>query len=372
MTARRLALTLLLGATAIGGIGALGARALLHRAPVRDALIRRAIDRNLATAAARRAMLDDKTLRVLLCGTASPMPNRERAGPCAAILAGGRIWLVDAGGGGWRNLMLWQFPGDRLAAVLLTHFHSDHIQDLGEVNLQSWVAGRTAPLRVFGGPGVERVAAGFTEAYALDATYRVAHHGADYLPPAAARLDPHAVTSAGGAVLHEGETVTVLAEDGVKIEAIGVNHAPVSPAYAYRFTYGGRSVTVSGDTKASPAFATAAAGTDVLVHEAQEPGAVAAARDAMAANSQPRLAKLLTDIQTYHASPADAARIANAANARLLVLTHLTPPLPGFIGRPAFLDGAMAERPTGTVLGADGMLIALPPNTETVSVGAVD
>lgn len=367
MTVRRLALALL-GATAIAGLGALGARALLHQAPVQSAIIRRAINHNLATATARRALLDEKTLRVLLCGTASPMPNRERAGPCAAILAGGHLYLVDAGGGGWRNIMLWQLPGQRLAAVLLTHFHSDHIGDLGEVNLQSWVAGRTTPLRVFGGPGIDRVAAGFTEAYALDTTYRVAHHGADYLPQAAARLEPHTVASSGGAILHEGETTTVLEEDGMKIEAIGVNHAPVSPAYAYRFTYGGRSVTISGDTKASPAFATAAAGTDVLVHEAQEPNAVTAARDEMAATGQPRLAKLLTDIQSYHSTPADAARIANAAGARLLVMTHLTPPLPGFLATPAFLDGAAAVRPTGTLLGADGMLISLPPGGEDIAV----
>ena len=46
-----------------------------------------------------------------------------------------------------------------LAGVLLTHFHSDHITDLGEFNLQTWGAGRPGPLQVFGPEGIERLVA---------------------------------------------------------------------------------------------------------------------------------------------------------------------------------------------------------------------
>jgi ribonuclease Z len=68
----------------------------------------------------------------------------------------------------------------------LPHFHSDHIGDLGEFNMNTWAMGRPGPLRVYGPPGVERVVAGFAEAYALDTQYRIAHHGTEFLPKAAA------------------------------------------------------------------------------------------------------------------------------------------------------------------------------------------
>src|SRR6185369_2133295 len=105
-----------------------------------------------------------------------------------AVFAAGRFWVVDTGPGSWNRLALERVDGKRIGAILLTHFHSDHIGDLGEFNLQTWGAGRPDPLRVFGPPGVERVVTGFQEAYALDTEYRIAHHGADFLSPKINRM----------------------------------------------------------------------------------------------------------------------------------------------------------------------------------------
>ncbi len=132
-----------------------------------------------------------------------------------AVFAAGRFWVVDTGPGAWNRLALWQVDGRNIAGILLTHFHSDHIGELGEFNLQTWAAGRSGPLRVFGPPGVERVVAGFTEAYALDSGYRIAHHGAQLLPPDVGRMEPRAIAGpADGA----GPTV-VVSEGGLVITA---------------------------------------------------------------------------------------------------------------------------------------------------------
>ena len=183
-------------------------------------------------------------LSVLLCGTGSPLPDRDRAGPCAIVAAGKRLYVIDVGIGSVRNMLSWRLPLEDVAGVLLTHFHSDHIPELGEIRLQTWVAGRKHHLPVYGPPGVETVVAGFEQAYALDTKYRVEHHGADFLPPDAAPMEAHAVT-----IPEDATTAVVLDQDGLKITAIRVHHGPVKPAYGYRFDYHGRSVVISGDTE---------------------------------------------------------------------------------------------------------------------------
>src|SRR5690349_9642467 len=155
--------------------------AIAARVPsVQDLVVRKMIARRMSRPPTQ--LLADDALRVLLCGTASPLPHPTRAKACVAVFAGGRFWIVDTGPGSWNNLAQWQVDGRNIAGVLYTHFHSDHIGELGEFNLQTWAAGRPAPLAVYGPPGVERVVAGFTEAYALDTGYRIAHHGAALLP----------------------------------------------------------------------------------------------------------------------------------------------------------------------------------------------
>ena len=79
--------------------------------------------------------------------------------------------MVDTGPESWKVLALMGFSGQRIAAVLLTHFHSDHFGDLGEFRLQTWIAGRKAPLSVYGGPGVDQIVAGFNLVYALYDAY---------------------------------------------------------------------------------------------------------------------------------------------------------------------------------------------------------
>ncbi len=367
-TRRRLLLALIVLLLGLGGAEYLA----LDRPEIQAMITRAAVKRAIAKSAAQRAMVEAKELRVVLCGTASPLPNRDRAGPCAAILASGKIYLVDVGGGGMRNLQLWGLPPDRIAGVFLTHFHSDHIEDLGEVNLQSWGLGRPSPLPVYGGPGVETVVSGFQSAYSQDEEYRIAHHGSALMVPDNFDMVPNRVAHPDGSGLAEGETQKVFEQDGLTVTAIGVNHTPVKPAYGYRFDYAGRSVVVSGDTKLSPGLAIAAKGTDVLVHEAQDQELLAVIHEEMAAAGNARLAKITGDIPSYHTSPVEAAGIANQAGAKLLVLTHLTPPIPGWLAAHAFLDGVSAVRPNGTLVGHDGLMVSLPPDSTAVEVTDLD
>ena len=116
-------------------------------------------------------------MRIAVCGSSAPGPSASRAKACVAVFAAGKFYVVDTGPESVESLVLWGIPLQSIGGVLLTHFHSDHIGDLGELQLQTWAAGRPAPLAVYGGPGVEQVVAGFNQAYRPDQGYRTTHHG---------------------------------------------------------------------------------------------------------------------------------------------------------------------------------------------------
>jgi ribonuclease Z len=351
----------LIGLVVVGMV----AVAVLTRIPaVQDAILARAVPRLVGKTADH--LFADDALRIVICGSSAPLPHPTRAKACVAVFAAGRFWVVDTGPQSWNRLALLRVDGKRIGGVFFTHFHSDHIGELGEFNLQTWAAGRPEPLKVYGPPGVERVGNGFQEAYALDTGYRVAHHGADFLPPEREKMVPIAVDAPPDAA-----PVTVLEDGGLKITAFAVDHRPVVPAYGYRFEYKGRSVVVSGDTAKNANLIAAAKGADVLVHEAQSNDLIGQIETATKALGRDRAAKIMHDIPSYHTTPVQAAEVANEAGVKLLVLWHLNPPPPNAFIERVFTRGIDAIRPTGWMLGDDGTLVELPASGSTVTVGAL-
>lgn len=301
------------------------------------------------------AMLSDGQLHVVMCGTGSPLADANRASACVAVVAGGEVVLIDAGPGSWRQAALNKLPAQNLSAILLTHFHSDHIGDLGEAITQSWIAGRAKPLDVYGPPGVDKVVAGFAQAYSLDVEYRVVHHADQMMPRAAA-----------GAVAREvklkiaDEAATVFDRNGLKVTAFKVEHDPVKPAYGYRLDYHGRSVVISGDTIKSTNLAKHAAGADLLIHEVLAKDVMSFAANNLERVGDKRRAKLSRDILTYHASPADAAEVAATAKVETLVFTHMVPPINPPVTEQMFLRGVADIFKGNVVIAKDGLRFDLP------------
>lgn len=339
---------------------------LLQLPAVQDRIIAKVIRQNIDNTAAQ-ALFKDDAMRLLVCGSASPLPHKSRARPCLAVIAGGKAYIVDTGAGSWNTLAMRRFPGEHVAAVLYTHFHSDHISELGEFNLQTWAAGRPGPLPVYGPEGVARVVAGFTEAYALDQGYRIAHHGAQLLSPDRWPMIPHTLTLPA-----DGAMTTAFEDGALKVSVFGVHHNPVEPAVGYRFDYKGRSLVISGDTTKDPRMVTAATGADVLVHEAQSQRIVAEMKVAAAELGRPGIAKIFADIPSYHTDPLEAAEIANAAGVPLLLLYHLTPPPPNRFAEQVFLRGMKEVRAQGVAMARDGTLITLPLAGGAPVVGSFD
>ncbi len=324
---------------------------IVPRVPaVQDILFEGALDKAIGRPSAE--LFDGDGLKVFFCGTGSPLPSKVRAQTCTAIFAGDKFFLVDAGTGSWENIAAAGIPGARLGAILLTHLHSDHIGDLSEANLGSWVGGRPEPLRVYGPSGLNGVIAGENEAYAADNSYRTAHHGEDVAPTATAGMV--------ALVFNADEPIVVYDAGGMKVTAFEVEHAPVAGAVGYRFDYKGRSIVISGDTAYSETLIENAKAADLLIHEAQANHMVAkmqaAAEKAGAANS----AKIFADIPTYHTTPEEAARAANKAGVDWLVLTHLTPAPDNRMARRIFMRGVSKVRGRHVKLADDGLFIELP------------
>jgi len=358
-----------------------GAAATIWFVPsVQDRIVKRGM-----VAAFTRAnalpFLTDKALHVLLCGTGSPMPDMNRAGACTAIIAGGRVVIIDAGPGSWARLAAASVPGAKIDTLLLTHLHSDHIGELGEIATQSWLGGRNVPLQVYGPPapepsrrvtnaegdvlgsgGTEAVVKAFAEAYNADADFRIAQ-GHDLVPTEAARMIGHDVARPGAE-----EAVTVYDQDGLKISAFLVDHDPVEPAYGYRIEYGGRVAVVSGDTKKVPNMVRFARGADLLVHEALAPAMVEMLAAALDQTGNQRAGTMARQVIAYHTTPVEAAEIAKEAGVKLLVLTHEVPPLRNALMRKMFMRDVRGARGDGdTILGYEGLMISLPSDSQALT-----
>lgn len=351
------------GHTATLALVGIAALALLACGPVALRVMR---------AGAERAMSSDPVadlpdgLHVALCGAGGPLPDAKRSGACVAVVAGSSMFVVDAGSGGARNLqspdLNWR-PG-HIRALFLTHFHSDHIDGLGEMGMLRWVGGsHREPLPVYGPEGVVDVVEGFQRAYRHDFRYRTAHHGEAVVPSSGAGFEARPFDAPP-----PGESLVLFERDGVRISAFRVEHEPVSPAVGYRFDYGGRSLLVSGDTSRSESLLAAAKGVDLIVHEALSPKLVGLMTEVATETGQDALAKITRDILDYHASPVEAAEIAEAAGADHLLFYHVVPPLPLPGLASVWLEGVSDVYSGDVTLGVDGTILSLPSDNDDIDV----
>jgi ribonuclease Z len=358
-----------IGLGVAAGVIALAMSALLNSTVEQRIFDRAALE---MTARVNNAPLADDALRVGICGSSAPLPSAARAKACVAVFAGGRMWIVDAGPESTENLVLWRVPLGKVGGVLLTHFHSDHIGDLGELQLQTWVSGRAEPLAVYGGPGVEEVVEGFNRAYRLDQGYRTRHHGEKVMPSATWGMVAHTVELDGPPTPALDRTAAVLDEGGLRITAIEVNHAPIAPAYAYRFDYKGRSVVVTGDLKNHPPLVHSAKGADLLVSEAIAPRMTRSLGAAARSIGSDRTAAVMHDIEDYHITPEQAAVLANEAGVKLLAFYHLLPAPDGFLARRLFAHGVAEVRRGDWTIADDGSLYTLPLGSDEVRIGRIN
>ena len=246
--------------------------------------------------------------RLILLGTAGgPTPKRTRSGPAQVILAGDSAYVVDCGDGVARQAVLAGVPFNALRHIFITHHHSDHNADYGNLLLLFWASGLAHRVDSWGPPPLERITELFLEMSKPDIDVRVVDEGR---PPLGQLIHPHEIQQPG----------FVMEDENLRVTSALVHHPMVPVAYAYRFDAPDRSIVISGDTTKSDALVQLAQGADVLVHEAFYPDAVEKIVVGRA-NAEPLRQHLLAS----HTSAEDCGRVAAAAGVKTLVLSHFVP-----------------------------------------------
>jgi ribonuclease BN (tRNA processing enzyme) len=294
--------------------------------------------------------------RLLLLGTAGgPIPRLERSQPASAIIAGGRVYLIDAGDGVLRQMAAKHLRPGAVKALFLTHHHIDHIADVPALMIDRWLLGNEPALDVYGPPGSAALVAGTLSAFRPVELAPVTIGG----PPKPAL----AAAAIGHDLSPELKQPRLVYEDGnVRVLAIGVDHyhypagsaeARASHSYAYRVEAGGKVFVFSGDTGPSEQLVTLAKGADYLICEVIDIAKVEALVRSYPGFNAEQIPALMSHMTADHLTGDQIGELAAAAGVKTVVLTHFSPGIDGENNRDSYAAGIAKHFGGQVVLGRD-------------------
>ena len=265
---------------------------------------------------------------IVLTGTGSPIPDANRAGPSTLVKAGDTHILVDAGRGVVMRMTGGGSMPPFLAAVLITHLHSDHVCALNDVITTHWVMTQgNATLPIYGPKGINQFVERQLHALEPDVGYRIDHHDELTEGP---KVD---VTE-----LEPGDSFTV---GNVSVTTAATEHSPVKPTIGFRLEHEGATAALVGDTIPCD-------GVDALAQDADVYVQTVIRRDIV----QMIPNEMLQDILDYHSGVVEAAKTAARVGAKRLAFTHMVPaPTPDQY--PEWIDRAAEHYDGEIVIGDD-------------------
>jgi ribonuclease Z len=300
-------------------------------------------------------------LTITLLGTGAAVPSVDRNVAALAVQREGETILFDCGEGTQRQMMRYGVSF-AFREIFFTHYHADHMLGVTGLLRTLGLQDRTMPITLYGPRGAQRIlgaAVGLGiernrfEVEIVEIAVGERLNRGDY--DIVAFQTDHRADTVGYALvehtrlgrfnpdkarelaipegplwgrIHKGEAIEL--PDGRRVE----------PAELVGEPRRGRKLVYTGDTRPCASVVEAAAGADLLVHEATF-GEEERARA----------------VETGHSTAAQAAEVARQAGARRLVLTHISPRYTR--DAPELLAEAKAVFPE-TLVARDGLTIDVP------------
>ncbi|MFL6797404.1 MAG: MBL fold metallo-hydrolase [Xanthobacteraceae bacterium] len=292
------------------------------------------------------------------------MRGGGEGGMSAAVQVGRDVYLVDFGAG-WLDAFYQaglatpgptDIPGglETLRAGFITHLHADHMADYGRLVQFGPTDGlqkRKTPVAVYGpgrvtdsglfpgikdrktlmqpdnpAPGIVDVTESLLQANAADINDNMSDGGR---PSPRVYLAAHDIIipeNAGASLSKPSPRMApfeIYKDENVRVLATLVNHAPIYPAFAFRFETPNGIIVFSGDTNRNDNLINMARGADVLVHEAMDMNWPRKfLPEPRSSSDEAKLRHLLE----AHTDVAELGSIASEAGVKVLVLSHLGPP----------------------------------------------
>jgi ribonuclease BN (tRNA processing enzyme) len=274
-------------------------------------------------------------------GTGSNLKDLGRMNPANLLMIGGVPYVIDCGYGVSMQLVKAGVPLPQVRYVFITHHHSDHELEYGNLLYAAWAAGLNHPVDTYGPPGLEKMTRDFLALNAIDIETRIHDEGK---PDLRRLIQAHDI----------GNIDRVFSNDQVKVSAMHSLHPPFTDSYGYKFEFDGKTVVFSGDTAYNPKLAEFAKGADYLVHEVQYgPGVQALAKRVPNAKRAPE------HFLASHTMTDDVGRIAAAAGVKNLVLSHFVPGDDPSITQDMWAEGVRKHYQGNILVGHDLMSIDL-------------
>ncbi|WP_338829904.1 MBL fold metallo-hydrolase [Bradyrhizobium sp. 27S5] len=246
--------------------------------------------------------------RIVFLGTkGGPRVGNGASNPANVVVVNDTPFVIDCGMGVSRQLVNAGVPIPSVKYIFISHHHSDHNLEYGNLFYNAWAAGLSTPIHSFGPKGIEAMTKDYWELNKFDVETRIEDEG---------RPDPRKLLIAKD-ITDDG---MVLKTSDVTVTAFRTPHPPITDNFAYKFETPDGTIVFSSDTAYNPKLAEFAGGADVLVHECLYVPAV----DRLVAKTR-NGATLKKHLLDSHTSTEDVGRIAAAAGVKTLVLSHFVP-----------------------------------------------